>query len=78
MKIGRTPENIAAGLTVPERILLLCIDSGTDWQKASRVTGATVTAMVLKDLIERDAIGRLTLTGEGRAAVAALLEDRSL
>jgi hypothetical protein len=33
--------------------------------------------MVLKDLIERDAVGRLTLTGEGRATVAALLEDRT-
>jgi hypothetical protein len=42
MKVGRTPESIAADLTVPERILLFCIDSGTDWQKTSRVTGAAV------------------------------------
>ena len=74
MKVGRTPEDVAAGLTVPERILLLCIDSRTDWQKTSRVTGATVTAMVLKDLVQRDASGRLTLTGEGRATVAVLLK----
>jgi hypothetical protein len=75
MKVGREPQSIAEGLTVPERTLLFCIDSGTDWQKASSVTGATVTAMVLKDLVDRDAVGRLTLTGEGRAALAALLKD---
>jgi hypothetical protein len=77
MKVAREPESIAEGLTVPERILLFCIDSGTDWQKASGVTAATVTAMVLKDLVERDAVGRLALTGEGRATVAALFADRS-
>jgi hypothetical protein len=33
MRIGRKPENIAAGLSVPERILLFCIASGTDWQR---------------------------------------------
>jgi hypothetical protein len=75
MKVGREPQSIAEGLTVPERTLLFCIDSGTDWQKASSVTGVTVTAMVLKDLVDRDAVGRLTLTGEGRAALAALLKD---
>jgi hypothetical protein len=74
MKLARTPESIATDLTVPERLLLFCIDSGTDWQKVSRVTGATVTAMVLKDLVERNAVGRLTLTGEGRATVAVLLK----
>jgi hypothetical protein len=74
MKVGRTPESIAAGLTVPERILLLCIDSRTDWQKVSRITGETVTAVVAKGLVDRDASGRLTLTGEGRAAVAVLLK----
>jgi hypothetical protein len=74
MKVGRTPESIAAGLTVPERILLLCIDSRTDWQKVSRITGETVTAVVAKGLVDRDASGRLTLTGEGRATVAVLLK----
>jgi hypothetical protein len=74
MKVGRTPESIAAGLTVPERILLLCIDSGTDCQKVSRITGETVTAAVAKGLVDRDASGRLTLSGEGRATVAVLLK----
>jgi hypothetical protein len=56
------------------RAHLVVLHRGTDWQKTSRVTGATVTAMVLKDLIERDASERLTLTGEGRAALAVLLK----
>jgi hypothetical protein len=75
MKVGREPESIAEGLTVPKRILLLCIDSRSDWQKVSRITGETVTMLVVKGLIDRDASGRLTLKGEGRAAVAALLRD---
>ena len=28
----RQPENVAAGLSVPERLLLFCIASHTDWQ----------------------------------------------
>ena len=74
MNLARRPETIAEDLTVPERILLLCIDSGTDWQTASRVTTATVAAMVLKGLVERDATGRLSLSGEGRAAVEVMLK----
>jgi len=35
--------------------------------------GATVTAMVVKGLIERDAGGEFTLTKEGRAVLAELL-----
>jgi hypothetical protein len=53
---------------------LFCIDTGLDWRKASRVTGATVAAMVLKGLVERDAAGRLSLSGEGRGAVEVLLK----
>jgi hypothetical protein len=58
----------------PERILLFCIDCRTDWQKRPRITGATVTAMVVRGLVERDAVGRLTLTIEGRAALGDLLK----
>jgi hypothetical protein len=75
MKVVRKPESIAAGLSVPERILLFCLASGTDWQKAA-VTGETVTVMMVKALVERDAAGRLSLTNEGRAALAALMKDR--
>jgi hypothetical protein len=72
MTTTRNPENIAEGLTVPERTLLFCIASGTDWQQAAGVTDATVTAMLVKELVERDAVGWLTLTEDGRAVLAAL------
>ena len=68
------PESVAASLTAAERILLFCIDSGTDWQKRPRVTGATVTAMAVRGLVERDAVGGLTLTVEGRAVLADVLK----
>ena len=38
---------IAAELTVPEKVLLFCVASGTEWARAG-VTGATATAMVVK------------------------------
>jgi hypothetical protein len=34
----------------------------------------TVAVSVLKGLVERDAVGRLTLSGEGRAAVGMLFK----
>jgi hypothetical protein len=74
MNIARNPENIARGLSVQERTLLFCIDSGVDWEKDPRVTRATVAASLLKGLVERDALGRLTLSGEGRAAVGVLFK----
>ena len=54
----RQPENVAASLSVPERLLLFCIASHTDWQKSS-VTGTTVTAMMVRGLIERNGGRRL-------------------
>jgi hypothetical protein len=74
MSIARNPENIAAGLSTPERTLLFCIASGVDWEKNASVTRATVAISVLKGLVERDALGRLTLSGEGRAAVGVLFK----
>jgi hypothetical protein len=67
-----TPGVIAADLTVRERILLFCIGSATDWERAG-ITGETVTAMVVKGLIVRAALGRLTLTDRGRPALRVLL-----
>ena len=55
-----------------ERALLFCVASGTDWQRAG-VTGETVTAMIVKGLVERDAGGHLALTERGRATLRALL-----
>jgi hypothetical protein len=46
-------ESIAVGLTVPERILLFCLASDTDWQAAS-ITHATAQHMMVRGLIERD------------------------
>jgi hypothetical protein len=68
------PDRIAAGLSVPERVLLFCVASGTDWVKAA-VTGATVQVMLVKGLVERDrAPNRLVVTELGRAVLADLLK----
>ena len=64
----------AEALTVPERILLFCVASKTEWEWAG-ITGATVTTVVVKGLIQRDAGGELTLTKQGRAVLAALLGE---
>ena len=66
------PSGPGRPLRIPERILLFCIASKTKWERAG-ITGATVTAMVIRGLIERDAAGELTLTKQGRAMLAALL-----
>ena len=39
------------------------------------LTGETVTAMVVKGLVERDAGGALSLTDRGRAVLRAMLPD---
>jgi hypothetical protein len=62
----------APALNIPERILLFCVASGTEWERAG-IAGATVTTMVVRGLIERDTSNRLTLTDQGRAALDALL-----
>jgi hypothetical protein len=67
-----TPDTTALG--VRERMLLFCIASGTDWQRAG-VTGEIVTALVVKGLLLRDSVGRLVLTDDGRAVLRALLPD---
>jgi hypothetical protein len=67
-----TAEATAAGLTDPERILLFCLASDTDWQAAS-VTHMTAQHMMVRGLIEREAASRFKLTGEGCAVLAALL-----
>jgi hypothetical protein len=69
-----SPAGQAEALSIPERLLLFCIASKTEWERAA-ITGATVTAMVIKGLIERDAAGKLTLTKQGRAVLAALLME---
>ena len=59
-----TAEVQAAALSVPERVLLFCVASKTEWVRAG-VTGGTVIAMTVKGLVERDAAGELTLHEAG-------------
>ena len=68
------PAETAKGLTVRERVLLFCAASGTDWQHAG-IPAETVTAMIVKGLIERNAAGHLALTDRGRAVLRAMLPD---
>jgi hypothetical protein len=67
------PASIAGALTVPERLLLFCLASDTDWQAAS-ITQATAQHMMVRGLIERDSgAGSFVPTDHGRAALEALL-----
>ena len=72
--MAKRPAPDIAALSARERILLFCIASGTDWQRAG-VMSETVTAMVVKGLLARHAPGRLALTDDGRAALRALLPE---
>ena len=67
-----TEETIAAGLTAPERVLLFCLASGTQYARIG-ITHATVQQMIVRNCVERDAAGRLTVTDHGLAVLAALL-----
>jgi len=70
--MAKQPTPDIASLGVRERMLLFCVGSGTDWQRAG-VTGETITALVVRGLIVRDGRGRLVLTDERGAALRALL-----
>ena len=63
----------AAALSIPERVLLFCVASNTEWERAG-ITDALLTSMVIKGLIAREPTGGLYLTKEGRAVLAALLQ----
>jgi hypothetical protein len=60
-----------------ERVLVFCAASGTDLQHAG-VTSATVTAMVVKGLIDRDTAGALALTDRDLARRSVLHQHRDL
>jgi hypothetical protein len=60
------PQAQAASLPLAEKILMFSIASHTAWEQAG-ITGTTVIAMMVKQLIEHDA------GGERRAVLAALL-----
>jgi hypothetical protein len=63
----------ASDLTVRERVLLFCVASRTDWQRAG-VPEETVTRMT-RDLVMCDTLGRLALTARGRAVLRAMLPE---
>jgi len=69
-----SPTAQARALSIPERLLLFCVASKTEWERAG-ITGAAVTTMVVKGLIQRDAAGELALTKQGRAVLASLLGE---
>ena len=70
----KMPSDAAKALTVPERLLLLCVASAIDFKHA-KIAEKVVTEVVVKGLIERDAAGHLALTDRGRAVVRAMLPD---
>ncbi len=68
-----TPETLAARLSVPQRLLLFCVASNTDWRKTG-IASPTVQLSIVQSLIERDEVtSHLDLTEHGRAVLAALL-----
>jgi hypothetical protein len=69
-----TPAQTAEALSVPERLLLLCVASGIDFKHA-KITERVATEVVVKGLITLDTGGVLTLTDRGRAVLRAMLPD---
>jgi hypothetical protein len=69
----KSPAEIAARLNVHERVLLFCLASGTDWQRAG-VHIAAAARLVVSDLVEREqSPARFKLTPLGAEAFAALV-----
>jgi hypothetical protein len=70
----KMPADAATALTVPERVLWLCVAAGIDFKHA-KITEKVVTEVVVKGLINRYAAGDLALTDRGRAVLRAMLPD---
>jgi hypothetical protein len=69
-----TPQAIADDLPIPERMMLFCLSSGTDWERAG-ITHATAQQMLVRGLADREgAAGRFRLTPLGRDVLAALVK----
>jgi hypothetical protein len=67
-----SPPHLTADLSVPERVLLFCVASKTDWDRAG-IRGAAITSTIYRGLIQRDPLGQLSLTKEGRATFHSLI-----
>jgi hypothetical protein len=70
--MSKDAPTVAAELSVQERVLLFCVASETEWERAG-VTRSAVASMIVRGLIQRDPVGRLSRTKEGRATLDALL-----
>ena len=70
-----TLQNFAANLSVPERVLLFCLASGTDWINAG-VPHATAQEVMVLGLIERDHGANYRPTHQGRAVLSVLIGGR--
>jgi hypothetical protein len=76
MSVKPTLEMITAEFTVPERVLLFCLASHTDWQKAG-VTRATAQHMMVRGSDrERGATRYAPLTDQGRAIAGGVARER--
>ena len=64
MAKASTIDAVAATLTVPERVLLFCLASDTDWAKAG-VPSITVQHLLVRNLVKADHAGHLALTDQG-------------
>jgi hypothetical protein len=64
--------DIAAELSVLERVLLFCVASDTEWAQAG-VTGAITTMMLVRGLVERDRAGGLKMTQRGHEVFKLLI-----
>ena len=69
-----TPAQTAEALSVPERLLLLCVASGIDFKHA-KIAEPVAIEVAVKGLIELDTGGVLALTDRGRAVLRVMLPD---
>lgn len=68
-----TPAALAARLSVPQRVLLFCLATKTDWRRAG-IASPTVQLSIVQNLIEHDErTSRLKLNERGRLVLAELL-----
>ena len=72
--MAKPPTPDISSLGVQERVLLFCVGSDTDWQRAG-VPEEVVTRMTVRGFVSRDPLGRLELTDAGGAALRVLLPD---
>ncbi len=64
--------DIAAELSVLERVLLFCLASGTEWARAG-VTDAVTTIMLVRGVGERDRDCGLKMTQQGNEVFKVLI-----